>query len=247
MSPPEILVAEDDQNLRRLVALGLRRSGYAVLEAEDGNRALQILADRALGRCDLRGVVMDVRMPGHDGLSILREMTRSLDKLPFVLVTAFGDAQTHRRATDYGAREVLDKPFTLDALCAAAARHFGSPRPHSFSPTPRPIPYAPYDALLLDRYLEIFNRAAGRRRAEPELGSLPRTPQGTVWVRLVGGDDPTTSGFELAWRTSGYERRNTPSTTSGWLTVEIDRGHLEETIAAPWRYYAHPERLALWI
>ena len=245
---PDLLVAEDDTNLRRLVSLGLRRAGFSVVEAEDGNRALNILADRALEQAPLRGVVMDVRMPGHDGLSILRAISRDRADLPFVVVTAFGDDQLHRRAMEYGARAVLDKPFTIDILCATALRHFGLPSGGTRAdyPAARTLVYAPYDALLLDRYLEVFNRVLARRRESPAASTLPSV-RGRVHVRLAGGHDPTTTLFTLRWERGRFERCEGNNDEPGWLTVEIDRDHLEDVIATPWRYFAAPERLALWI
>ncbi len=245
---PDLLVAEDDTNLRRLVALGLRRAGFSVIEAEDGNRALNILADRTLEQTPLRGVVMDVRMPGHDGLSILRAINRDGGELPFVVVTAFGDDQLHRRAMDYGARAVLDKPFTIDLLCATALRHFGVPAggPRAGYPAERTVVYAPYDALLLDRYLEVFNRVVARHRTTAAGPTLPNV-RGRVHVRLTGGHDPATTVFTLRWERGRFERCQATGEEPGWLTVDIDRDHLEEVIATPWRYFAAPQRLALWI
>ncbi|MCX4244318.1 response regulator transcription factor [Paraliomyxa miuraensis] len=112
-----VLVAEDDPNLRRLISWHLRREGHEVIEARDGNDALQLLARHALRGTHLTAIVMDVRMPGHTGLSILRNLRDAASTTPVVLITAFGDDKTHQRAAELGARAVLDKPFAMETLC----------------------------------------------------------------------------------------------------------------------------------
>jgi CheY-like chemotaxis protein len=114
-----ILVAEDDIEMRSLVASVLRRGGYQVVEAESGPELL----DRARfaqwnggsqDQIDL--VISDVRMPGCTGLEAL-SLLRQLGFLaPIIVVTAFGDADTHAEAARLGAKAVLDKPFDMEKL-----------------------------------------------------------------------------------------------------------------------------------
>ena len=113
--PRHVLLAEDDPEMRELMAWALRRDGYEVQEVGDGNEVLQVLGlvEGEDGGPDL--LVSDVRMPGLSGLEVLERLRRSRDDLPVILVTAFGDLETHAKAQRLGA-EVLDKPFDLDDL-----------------------------------------------------------------------------------------------------------------------------------
>ncbi len=111
-----LLLAEDDGEMRRLLATVLRNDGYTVLEAADGQEMLEAYdAARAAGTpVDL--VVADIRMPRLTGLEVLEKICGDAVPSPVILITAFGDAVTHERAYALGAAAVLDKPFEFDDL-----------------------------------------------------------------------------------------------------------------------------------
>lgn len=129
-SPPSIrrariLLAEDDPELRALVAMALEQDGFEVVEVEDGSALLDRLAEAALSENDADAfdlLVSDIRMPGYTALEVLVGMRQQLTRTPVMLVTAFGDAKLHARALRLGAAVVLDKPFSLDALRENVAR-----------------------------------------------------------------------------------------------------------------------------
>lgn len=114
-----VVVAEDDDELRRLIAHALRDDGYEVIEARSGMELLDQLSSLILS-ADTQSiphvVVSDIRMPGVTGLEILDGLRASRGILPFILITAFGDADTHQEALRLGAVTVLDKPFRLREL-----------------------------------------------------------------------------------------------------------------------------------
>jgi CheY-like chemotaxis protein len=116
-SPPLVFLAEDDAELRTLLARRLRKLGCDVVELRNGVELLEQLAGApGLDPPDL--VISDHRMPGTTGLDVLGQL-RARDSLtPFVLITAFGDAETHAQARRDGAAAILDKPFEIDDLCA---------------------------------------------------------------------------------------------------------------------------------
>lgn len=126
--PPRILLAEDDAELRALVSDDLRRAGYGVVECSDGAALLWRLdsANRAEGLgVDL--VVADVCMPELTGLEVL-ERVRSADPFtPYIVVTAFGSAETRRSAARLGAIAVLDKPFEIKDLLLLVEDAIGAP------------------------------------------------------------------------------------------------------------------------
>jgi DNA-binding response OmpR family regulator len=115
---PRVVLAEDDFEMRRLVAQALRRDGYEVLEAKNGSELIECLetALRVQDRIDL--VITDVRMPGLSGLQAIDWMNkvRAL-QVPVLVVTAFCDRHVRQQARRLGA-EVLEKPFDLEELRA---------------------------------------------------------------------------------------------------------------------------------
>ncbi len=113
-----IVVAEDDAEIRTLVADALRSDGHLVQEVADGGALLVRIAHQF--RCyepedpaDL--FVSDVRMPVITGLAILRGLRNAHNATPFLLITAFGDPTTRREAQSLGA-VLVEKPLYLDDL-----------------------------------------------------------------------------------------------------------------------------------
>jgi len=91
-----------------------------VIEASDGTALLDragdtILNGHTLSNIDL--IVSDIRMPGWSGLDVLAGLKHADVRIPMVLITAFGDDETHRQASHLGAVAVVDKPFDMDHLC----------------------------------------------------------------------------------------------------------------------------------
>jgi len=122
---PRVLLAEDDEDLRSLLAEQFRRSGFEVVEAEDGTAVVECLAQSIL-RADPRAsydlIVSDIRLPGLSALDVLRGARSALELTPVILITGFGDRRTHDRALFLGASAVFDKPLDIDDLIAAARR-----------------------------------------------------------------------------------------------------------------------------
>jgi CheY-like chemotaxis protein len=109
-----ILIADDDSYMRDLLVAVFRREGYEVSAAPTGLEVLERIHDPSEPALDM--IVTDAMMPEADGFEVLRAVER-LDAPPAViLITAFGDPLTHRRALEHGAVEVVDKPFDLDAM-----------------------------------------------------------------------------------------------------------------------------------
>lgn len=115
---PQILLAEDDEDLRSLLASALQGHGYTVVEVDTGRALLARLEDwferGAGGAPDL--VISDFRMPEVSGLEVLRRVRGRGWTMPFILITAFGDDQIMAQATRIGATGVMSKPFSLEEL-----------------------------------------------------------------------------------------------------------------------------------
>ena len=107
------LVAEDDPGIRRLIAGMLELDGFEVRQAADGDEAVAIAED---WRPD--AMVIDVMMPGKDGLTALREMRADGDDSAVVVVSAKVGIEDEAR--DAGADDFLAKPFDPDELSARA-------------------------------------------------------------------------------------------------------------------------------
>ena len=111
-----ILVAEDDPEMRRVILDALQEDGHDVHTVGDGAGLLIELArsDRFhYQTVDL--VIADVRMPLCSGLQALETIRGVRARVPFLLMTAFGDDAVHARAAKLGAR-LLDKPFSIEKL-----------------------------------------------------------------------------------------------------------------------------------
>jgi two-component system, NtrC family, response regulator AtoC len=115
----QVLLADGDAVMRDLLVTELQRDGHEVTPFQDG-RALLAHIETALRSEDLALpdlILSDVRMPGVDGLDLLKAIRKADADVPVVLITAFGDREAHARAFELGA-VMIDKPFAMDALRA---------------------------------------------------------------------------------------------------------------------------------
>jgi two-component system, NtrC family, response regulator AtoC len=106
-----ILVAEDDRAIRFSLACSLKADGYSVIEAGDGDEALaRIEQDQP------DAVLLDLKMPGRDGLAVLAKLGPALADLPVIVITAYGGSAAAIEAMRRGAYDYLTKPFDLDEV-----------------------------------------------------------------------------------------------------------------------------------
>jgi DNA-binding response OmpR family regulator len=112
-----VLIADDDSAMRGMLEAALLRAGFDVETASDGSELLERLDASARDSRAPQLIVSDICMPGLTGLDVLTRVRNQFPTLPVLLITAFGDALTHRRAHALGAVEVIDKPFDLGLLC----------------------------------------------------------------------------------------------------------------------------------
>jgi DNA-binding response OmpR family regulator len=107
-----VLVVDDEPIVREVVIRYLERAGHQTLEADDGNRARQLVESEQL---DL--VVLDVMLPGTDGLELCRWI-RSRSELPVILLTARGEEADRIVGLELGADDYVTKPFSPRELAA---------------------------------------------------------------------------------------------------------------------------------
>ena len=109
---PHILVVEDDREIRTMVSRFLSKNGCRVTVAEDARSM-----DRALGTARIDLVVLDIMLPGEDGLSICRRL-RATSTLPVIMLTAAGDPVARVVGLEMGADDYVAKPFNPHELLA---------------------------------------------------------------------------------------------------------------------------------
>jgi two-component system KDP operon response regulator KdpE len=118
--PLRVLIVDDEPPIRKLLRMGLSTQGYRVIEAEDGQAAL----DRLREKPDL--VILDLGLPDMQGLELLRTMRTRDEGVPIVVLSSRDDEVAKVQALDLGADDYITKPFGMDELLArirAALRH----------------------------------------------------------------------------------------------------------------------------
>src|SRR5690606_26546569 len=107
----QILIADDEPNLRRVLGAQLSRDGHEVHLVEDGAQALECLKENHI---DL--LITDLRMPGIDGMQLLRHAVELEPGLPVVMITAHGTVDNAVEALKTGAFDYITKPFDQEEL-----------------------------------------------------------------------------------------------------------------------------------
>ena len=110
-SKASILIIEDQDSMRESLCDWLTEGGYQVETAKDGEEGLKIISDH-----DVSLVLLDLRLPGKDGISVLREAKTMRPQLKVIIITAYPSSQTKAAALKEGAVDYLPKPFDLNDL-----------------------------------------------------------------------------------------------------------------------------------
>src|ERR1700683_1791295 len=113
----QVLIVDEEPNLRKILSAQLSRDGYDVLTAEDGEKGLAGLREHHI---DL--VITDLQMPKVDGMQRLRDGVSEAPHLPFVMITAPGPGDTAVEALKIGAFDYLTKPFDKDEVRQIVAK-----------------------------------------------------------------------------------------------------------------------------
>ncbi len=113
----EVLIVEDDAELRSVLVFELRSLGFSPLTAKDGAQALHILQEKS---DQISAVISDWLMPNLDGLGLLKKMRadRNLQEIPFLLLTAKGSEDDIVQGFNHGANDYIRKPFKFGELTA---------------------------------------------------------------------------------------------------------------------------------
>jgi two-component system KDP operon response regulator KdpE len=119
--PLKVLIVDDEPAILRFLHVGLASQGYVVLEAENGQKALDAVRGK---RIDI--VVLDLGLPDIDGLEVIRRIRASGSAVPIIVLSSRSDEAAKVQALDFGADDYVTKPFGIEELLArirAAQRH----------------------------------------------------------------------------------------------------------------------------
>ena len=124
MTPPTVLIADDDRSIRTVLTQALGRSGYQVRSTSNAATLWRWVED---GEGDL--VITDVVMPDENGLDLIPRIRRIRPELRVVVMSAQSTLMTAVKAAQRGAFEYLPKPFDLQEFCPSSARALAAPAP----------------------------------------------------------------------------------------------------------------------
>ncbi len=120
---PLVLVCDDEELIRWSIAAHLEEEGYATVQCADGAACLGTVRERAPAL-----VILDLRMPGLDGLGVLRALREEGNPVPVIVITAHGGVESAIEATHLGASAYLTKPFDLREVALQVERTLAADR-----------------------------------------------------------------------------------------------------------------------
>lgn len=149
----KILVADDESRMRRLVGDFLKREGYQVIEAGDGEEAL----DAFYSNRDISLVILDVMMPKYDGFYVLREL-RENSSVPVIMLTARSQEEDELKGFGLGVDEYIGKPFSPKILVArvnAVLRRSGTEQEDSLTKGALTLDESRHEVTLAGKPLKL--------------------------------------------------------------------------------------------
>ena len=121
-----VLIADDEDSMRSLVARAIAMDGHEIVTAEDGAEALEILS-RENGGFDL--LLSDIKMPIMDGIALALTAARDFPDVTILLMTGFADQRERASGLDAIVHDVVTKPFSVADIRGAVARALASRKP----------------------------------------------------------------------------------------------------------------------
>jgi len=208
-----ILIAEDEPKTARYIERGLREEGYAVDLALDGNEALWLAETNPYD-----ALILDIMMPGKDGLSIVRQLRRKSISTPVLFLTARTDIEDRVRGLDAGGDDYLVKPFSMTEVLARVRALLRRSRPEMAS-----------TLRVLDLELDLMSHAA--RRAEQEIELTPRE-FALLEFLMISSPKPVskTAITEHVWNQSFDSQTNVVNVYIKYLRDKVDRPGLRPLI-----------------
>ena len=204
----KILVVDDEQSLRDFLAIMLKKEGHDVVTAENGKHALKAVQAEIF---DL--VISDVKMPGVDGIGVLKTVKEVSPETVVIMITAYATAETAVEAMKLGASDYIIKPFKVDELKLIINNSLEKR-------------YLRKENILLKREIKSkagFDNFIGKSEAMQKVFTLIRQVAETSSTVLISGESGT--GKELVAKAVHY---NSPRKDGPFVTVNC--GALPETL-----------------
>ncbi|MYM64119.1 nitrogen regulation protein NR(I) [Pseudomaricurvus sp. HS19] len=155
--PNHVWIIDDDRSIRWVLERALQQEGIVCTAFESGDRALNALKSE---RPD--AVITDIRMPGTDGLSLLKILSEDMPNLPIIIMTAHSDLDSAVSAYQGGAFEYLPKPFDVDEAVAVIKRALAHANEQLMEPSAEQPPELPAEIIGEAPAMQEVFRAIGR-------------------------------------------------------------------------------------
>jgi DNA-binding response OmpR family regulator len=209
---PSVVVIDDEESVREGCRQVFEHEGFRAASAADGSEGLLLVE-----RLNPRLVVVDLKMPGMDGMNVIRRVRASNPRIALIVITGYGSVETAVEAMKLGAADYLCKPFDDDQLLAAARSGLGRAPEGGGEPRPEPAGGAP--AVHGRVIVAVLERAAcdpGFVTRLTEQGSRALEDYDLSWdekAALVSGD--------VAWIESRVGRLTDRQKT--WLNCRLQQ------------------------
>ena len=111
MNIENILIVEDELEIRTILYTYLNNIGYKIFEAEEGNQALKKITEESI---DL--IFLDIKLPGIDGIEVLQKLQELKPEIPVIILSGHGTEEIANQAISYGAFDYIGKPVDLEKI-----------------------------------------------------------------------------------------------------------------------------------
>lgn len=171
-----VMIVEDEKVLARSLSMELKDSGYRVEWFEDGESALNQLES-----LNPQLTLLDLRLPGIDGIQVLKKIKQYNQDIPVIIMTAHGDTKTTVEAVKMGAHNFIDKPFELDEIKDLIEKALQN------SQQKRELEYLRYQQRRFNRYCDLVGQSPEMQDIYKQIEVLSQTDDVTVLIRGESG------------------------------------------------------------
>ncbi len=125
MSKPKVLVVDDEEALRFLLASELEAEAFEVLSAGDGDEAIDLVRKKSEEGDHFDVVLLDIKMPKVDGFEVLKYVKGNIPETKVIMLTAYADVKNAIESLRLGASDFVSKPYDLDDILTSINRALG--------------------------------------------------------------------------------------------------------------------------